>query len=121
MKIALALADVAWRTRCVVDHPNVVRRGVLHSLHRPSLGAAHREFMELRSEELLYPVVSLHHFHHDASVREDTRTRKGMEIGRHMFWRRHSGRTHRDGDLPAVGGHNIPRGTSSASGDKTSD
>lgn len=73
--------------RCLVDHPDSICRRVLYALPRPAMGPAVGEFVELCPHELLHPVLPLHHLHHDARLRPDKRTRKGMEIRRHVFWR----------------------------------
>ena len=93
--------------RCLVDYPDSICRRVLYALPRPALGSAVGEFVELRAHELLHPVLPLHHFHHDACLRPDKRTRKGMEIRRHLFWRFTGGSTFDNPHLPQVGWHHV--------------
>jgi hypothetical protein len=83
------LADYECKIkRRLVDYSNFIRRSLLYALRRPSLGFAGGKSMELCAEEFLYTFVAVHRFYHDASLRQDKRKGKGLEIWRHLLWGR---------------------------------
>lgn len=54
--------------RCIIDHPDALRRCLHHPLPRSLLDSASQLRLELRPEELLYPLFTLYNFYYDESL-----------------------------------------------------